>query len=567
MDKYLEIPKIQLSNLVNGEGAYPYIRIVHGNDSRQTSTKMTPSTTYEWVDEQIMFLLSGSDFIIQCWDWNAGGSTQNFLGEIQLVEKEMKDNKKQEHDIRLLDKNFGGKIKLWCKQSDGTNHKRKYPPVDPSLKIYKDFGINVFHSIPNYKMALILGNYEYTDPELVGSSQFTNYVKSDVRNIRHWLEVSCEFKIEEPDILINKSATDFQEIYKDFKNRIWKKREEVISVHHKEKQSLDRDETQLLRSQNRVGGKCGILIFVYYSGHGVMSEGHTYVVCPDYEKKKPKKKAVIDIDLILAQMASIPDTFVVSLLDCCRMPVVFGEEGEGEREREEKREEKHDPRATDYFGGDCVRIYSTSAGTATLERCEKTEKGSKITCKFIKHAKTYGFPEFPHGTSFWAFMQVCLQYQVDVKQYGTKSVNLTTLSLSKIDTLRTYQKMFLMTKKEIDFLYSQFKRLDKDESLSISPHELLHDLTIFGFNYKKEEIDAIPHLSKNKKNNLEIFLKKWKEEVEKIQQLDKDTTRLSFEEFLLLFVRSQTNLHWNDLLPPYYKEKKIIFYAIIQEVL
>jgi len=255
-------------------------------------------------------------------------------------------------------------------------------------------------------------------------------------------------------------------------------------------------------------------------------------------------------------MASIPDTFVVSLLDCCRMPVVFGEEGEGEREREEKREEKHDPRATDYFGGDCVRIYSTSAGTATLERCEKTEKGSKITCKFIKHAKTYGFPEFPHGTSFWAFMQVCLQYQVDVKQYGTKSVNLTTLSLSKIDTLRTYQKMFLMTKKEIDFLYSQFKRLDKDESLSISPHELLHDLTIFGFNYKKEEIDAIPHLSKNKKNNLEIFLKKWKEEVEKIQQLDKDTTRLSFEEFLLLFVRSQTNLHWNDLLPPYYKEKK-----------
>jgi len=198
-----------------------------------------------------------------------------------------------------------------------------------------------------------------------------------------------------------------------------------------------------------------------------------------------------------------------------------------------------------------VRIYGTSAGTAAIERCEKSDKGSKITNKFLKHATTYGFPEFPLGYSFWTFMQLCAQYNVELRQNCTKVVDLTTVD--KMDNLRTYQKMFLMTRKEIEFLYEQFKRLDSSNTCSLSPKDLKKDLTVFGFNYPPENRYFLDQEEKNDKRR---FLNLWNKEVKKILAIDSDTHKCSFDEFLLLFVRQQANLEWNELLPRYYKEKK-----------
>jgi len=149
------------------------------------------------------------------------------------------------------------------------------------------------------------------------------------------------------------------------------------------------------------------------------------------------------------------------------------------------------------------------------------------------------------------FMQTCAQYNVELRQNCTKTVDLTTVG--KMDNLRTYQRMFMMTQKEINFLYEQFKRLDSKNLFSLSKVDLLKDLTVFGYNYPPE---YEYFLELEEKENIRIFLEKWDAEVTKILKIDKDTNRCSFDEFLLLFVRQQSNLDWNKLLPRYYKDKK-----------
>jgi len=119
-----------------------------------------------------------------------------------------------------------------------------------------------------------------------------------------------------------------------------------------------------------------------------------------------------------------------------------------------------------------------------------------------------------------------------------------------------------MTKKEIEFLYEQFKRLDKSSTFSLSPKDLKKDLTVFGFNYPPEITDLDPP----QKQNIEIFLRLWDDEVEKIQ-LDEDTEHLSFDEFLLLFVRQQSNLIWNKYLPRYYGSKDYYLFDDISEAI
>jgi len=134
---------------------------------------------------------------------------------------------------------------------------------------------------------------------------------------------------------------------------------------------------------------------VYYSGHGVMSDGHTFAVCPDYMKDDRSLNSVVDMDILIGQLASIPDTFVVALLDCCRLKVAFPKKNLPlgkinirtkiiEDEHKDMIKCEKNRQIPDYFGGECVRIYSTSSGTADIERCENIVKGSKITNKFFK---------------------------------------------------------------------------------------------------------------------------------------------------------------------------------------
>jgi len=157
-------------------------------------------------------------------------------------------------------------------------------------------------------------------------------------------------------------------------------------------------------------------------------------------------------------------------------------------------------------------------------------------------------------------MLVCAQYNVELRQNCTKVVDLTTVG--KMDNLRTYQKMFLMTKKEIEFLYEQFKTLDKSHTFSLSTEDLKSDLTVFGFNYPPEITDLDP----TQNLNIDIFLRLWEDEVEKIQ-LDEDTDHLTFDEFLLLFVRQQSNLGWNKYLPRYFSSKDNYLFDDVSEAI
>jgi len=115
--------------------------------------------------------------------------------------------------------------------------------------------------------------------------------------------------------------------------------------------------------------------------------------------------------------------------------------------------------------------------------------------------------------------------------------------------------MFLMTKKEVDFLYEQFKRMDiVTKTHSLSKKDLEKDMTVFGFNYPPEK--SSDDLTPEENQKINIFLEKWGDEFKKIQHDDEEEDSISFDDFLLLFVRLQSNLDWNKkYLPPFYKEK------------
>jgi len=67
--------------------------------------------------------------------------------------------------------------------------------------------------------------------------------------------------------------------------------------------------------------------------------------------------------------------------------------------------------------------------------------------------------------------------------------------------------------------------------------------------------------NKEGKENMKKFLLEFNEMVKVIQAIDEDTTLLSFDEFLLLFVRIQPKIReWNALLPPY--ESKQLNYIL-----
>jgi len=352
--KHIAISRLKTQSKVSAN-ADPYLRIVYGDTSYQTSTIMK-TLQPEW-DEKFPFQYhhSKEELIVECWDWHALRRTL-FLGECRLTEKDLKKASEVTSSLKINEEETG-EIQISIEIGEIGEHtttsaerkKKTHPPVDPTLKLYKDFGTNIFRSLSGYKMALLIGNYKYNDPNIAGensesSNVFSRYVKSDLKKIKGWLMSSCGYKEEDVEIVRNKSAPDVKTIYDNFKEKVWKKRDTLVAPHAKKKK-IEKDDSDLLRLQNELGGKCGVLIFVYYSGHGVMSDGHTYVVCPEYVKDHPLKNAAVDIDILIGQLAAIPDTFVVSMLDCCRIKVDF-EDDEKRKENisvnsyEQYREEK-----------------------------------------------------------------------------------------------------------------------------------------------------------------------------------------------------------------------------------
>jgi len=285
--------------------------------------------------------------------------------------------------------------------------------------------------------------------------------------------------------------------------------------------------------------KYGVLIFVYYSGHGVLVGGCSHGVCVD-SKKVETLDTVVNIDLMVGCLAAIPDTYVILLFDAGR---------------EYAMHIKLDRDIISDFGGDSVRIYSTAAGTRSVieggyERDDdgnvvpidpwkslvrggsKGSKGTKVTSKFIKHADKYGFPDFPQGFSFWAWRTDVKQFQVDVVQNCTKTVNF--IECHEKDTVRMYQTKYLLSQKEVELLIEQFDKISNKTGF-ISWDQFMKSLTVFGLNW--------PH-NKPEKDMPQEFVTTLRGYFDDVHE-DNDNETLSMDEFFLLFMRLQLKL--NDL--------------------
>jgi len=211
------------------------------------------------------------------------------------------------------------------------------------------------------------------------------------------------------------------------------------------------------------------------------------------------------------------------------------------------------------FGGEHVRIYSTPAGARVLHEGFETDAegkiieqavkyegentfyrgggslGSKITSKFAKHARDYGFPEFPQGFSFWAWLTDVKQYQVDVKQNCTKTVHFATPFLDMVE-VRAYQRRYLLSEKKVIALMDSFHNMDNiTHTDSLTLEELYYDLTVFGLNWPPYP---------DHKDFLDPYMPpvNFADEMKKLfasVQMDDDGKYVSIDEFFLLFIRIQ----------------------------
>jgi len=199
-----------------------------------------------------------------------------------------------------------------------------------------------------------------------------------------------------------------------------------------------------------------------------------------------------------------------------------------------------------------VRIYATASGTRSVidngfERDKETgeivtidpwkyhgTKGTKITSKFIKHADAYGFPDSPQGFSFWAWRTDVKQYQIEVTQNCTKTVNF--IECHTKDTVRIYQTKYLLSQAEVDFMIDQFKRITKPSKV-LNKSQFFNNLDVFGLNWKKD----IKYMPKEFRDTMIGYFNNVHE--------DYDNETLSMDEFFLLFMRIQLKLTYlNEML-------------------
>jgi len=327
--------------------------------------------------------------------------------------------------------------------------------------------------------------------------------------------------------------------------------------------------------------KHGIIIFVYYSGHGVLVGGSSNAVCIDADKEFETPKTVVDIDIMVGQLSAIPNTYVISLFDACR----------------EYSSIKLDRDLINDFGGENVRIYATTSGTRSVldggfELDEngnirpiknrgligflKNANGTKITSKFVKHGRLYGYPDFPQGFSFWAWRTDVKQFQVEVVQNCTKTVHF--IQTHEKDDIRVYQMRYLLSEKDVISLKERFYDLSGGRG-SISIKELMKDLSFFGLNWPPERnlvevvtdtgklvgkmarksalltnaVEKVVRLEETEKVPVPTKLPKPIEIALKILfnqvQVSDDEGYLSIDEFFLLFMRAQPKIvKWNKIL-------------------
>jgi len=178
-------------------------------------------------------------------------------------------------------------------------------------------------------------------------------------------------------------------------------------------------------------------------------------------------------------------------------------------------------------------------------------KGTKITSKFIKHADSFGFPDFPQGFSFWAWRTDVKQFQVDVVQNCTKTVNF--IECHEKDTERMYQTKYLLSQKEVERLMELFDNITKKTNL-LTMEQFMKNLYVFGINWPaNRSTEDIPR----------EFKKKMKDYFYEACE-DDDNSSLSMDEFFLLFMRLQTKL--DDLNDDLKEELKELHMSLNEEI-
>jgi len=147
--------------------------------------------------------------------------------------------------------------------------------------------------------------------------------------------------------------------------------------------------------------------------------------------------------------------------------------------------------------------------------------------------------------SFWAWRTDVKQFQVDVVQNCTKTVNF--IECHEKDTERMYQTKYLLSQKEVERLMELFDNITKKTNL-LTMEQFMKNLYVFGINWPaNRSTEDIPR----------EFKKKMKDYLYEACE-DDDNSSLSMDEFFLLFMRLQTKLDdLNDDLKEELKELKM----------
>jgi len=161
---------------------------------------------------------------------------------------------------------------------------------------------NDTHFVPNEKRAIFIGNKEY---EPSSNQKNLDSAEEDAVETHDFMVKKCNFERKNVKIMHNANKEELTEEFK--KTREWA--------------------NKLTSGEKMQKG----LLFVYYSGHGMIKDSVTSIICPDGQlfplplviNCANKKNSAFGLGI-----ANNPNIVVICVMDCCRILAKGGEDEE-----------------------------------------------------------------------------------------------------------------------------------------------------------------------------------------------------------------------------------------------
>jgi hypothetical protein len=156
--------------------------------------------------------------------------------------------------------------------------------------------------------------------------------------------------------------------------------DDIIFLAESNLQRIEQDYAKLLHlAENASDLNARMLIFFYYSGHGILQGGFTYGVTVTGDK--------IRLDEMVKDLARCPDVYVIALFDCCR-EVTKG--GSLPSIRESKK----------FFGQYCIIYTTETQGLASASTAEQLSDGTREFLSYMREKKNSS-DEFRQLVAYW----------------------------------------------------------------------------------------------------------------------------------------------------------------------